>query len=346
MKYKIEGSVNSRVLRCVLGNNEVIAPALLRELLHIDRSPFLSIQDQGNMSQARDFRCDIFNMTPFLEWARHPHSVEEMRAVVFQIAHVMEVSIAKQLPLKNIALESECVYYNPWKACLQFVYLPVDGIVSNYEKIKDFFIQVIRSVTPKDAQASEIQTLALNELSLNDRFNPQVSTVALKTISSGFPAQSQQNEQNQNKQAKLTLSSSDRKTINLETLLQEKDKSNICEDGEKPTTDLGYKSVKVPTFWLIHKRTGEKVRIKGKRFVVGKSKKSSYQVKNTTTVSRSHAIFSCDESSCYIEDDNSLNGTFVNTEKLASGIKLKLHDGDSIRMSDEVFNLKETLEAR
>lgn len=346
MKYKIEGSVNSRVLRCALGNNEVIVPALLRELLYIDRSPFLSIQDQENMSYARDFRCDISEMTPFLEWARHPHSVEEMRAVVFQIAHVMDVAIAKQLPLKNIALELKCVYYNPWKACLQFVYLPVDGIVSNSVKIRDFFIQVIRSVTPKDAQASEIQTLALNGLSLNDRFNPQVSMVALKTISSGVPAPSQQDEQSQNKQAKTTLLSFGRKTIVLDPFSQEKGKSNACEDSETPTINLDNKPVKVSTFWLIHKRTGEKVRINGKRFVVGKSKKSSYQVKNTTTVSRSHAIFSCDESSCYIEDDNSLNGTFVNAEKLDSGIKLKLHDGDSIRMSDEVFNLKETLEAR
>ena len=95
------------------------------------------------------------------------------------------------------------------------------------------------------------------------------------------------------------------------------------------------------THWLTHEGSGERVRIQGKRFVVGKSKYSNYQVRNTTTVSRSHALFHCEEDGCWIEDDNSRNGTFVNGERLAPGVRKRLCDGDSVRMSDEMFTFGE-----
>ena len=83
------------------------------------------------------------------------------------------------------------------------------------------------------------------------------------------------------------------------------------------------------------------MRLHGKRFVVGKSKYSTYQVRNTTTVSRSHALFHCEEDACWVEDDNSRNGTFVNGERLAPNVRKRLEDGDAVRMSDEMFTFNE-----
>lgn len=71
--------------------------------------------------------------------------------------------------------------------------------------------------------------------------------------------------------------------------------------------------------------------------MVGKSKHSSFMVKGSTTVSRSHAIFVTDGATCTIEDDNSRNGTFVNNERIDPGFPVALVDGDTVRMSDENF---------
>lgn len=90
-------------------------------------------------------------------------------------------------------------------------------------------------------------------------------------------------------------------------------------------------------FVLTRRRTGESFEVSGRHYVVGKSKHSSYQVKGTTTVSRSHAWFCCDGGDCWMEDDQSLNGTFVNEEKLEPHLRVKLEDGCVVRMSDEEF---------
>ena len=90
-------------------------------------------------------------------------------------------------------------------------------------------------------------------------------------------------------------------------------------------------------FYLTRIATGERFEVRGRRFVVGKSKHSSFMVKGSTTVSRSHAIFVADGATCTIEDDNSRNGTFVNNERIDPGFPVALVDGDTVRMSDENF---------
>ena len=64
---------------------------------------------------------------------------------------------------------------------------------------------------------------------------------------------------------------------------------------------------------------------------------SSFQVRNTTTVSRSHAIFCVRDGVCTVMDDSSRNGTFVNGERLEPGVAMELEDGDTVRMSDVDF---------
>ena len=90
-------------------------------------------------------------------------------------------------------------------------------------------------------------------------------------------------------------------------------------------------------FFMTRLRTGETFEVRGRRFVVGKSKHSSFQVRDTTTVSRSHAIFSVQGDVCTITDDDSRNGTFVNGQRLEAGETMELEDGDTVRMSDVDF---------
>lgn len=88
---------------------------------------------------------------------------------------------------------------------------------------------------------------------------------------------------------------------------------------------------------LIRLKTNERIQIPEGRFVIGKSKYSDYRIAGNTTVSRLHAVFERTDEQCWVEDNKSLNGTFVNNAKLAPAARIQLNAGDVVRMSDEDF---------
>ena len=107
------------------------------------------------------------------------------------------------------------------------------------------------------------------------------------------------------------------------------------EDSEGQTTLLWSEPALV--FSLVRAKTKERIFIPEGRLVVGKSVHSDYRVAGNTTVSRLHAVFDRKDDACHVEDNKSLNGTFVNGAKLAPATRVKLSNGDVIRLSDEDF---------
>lgn len=88
-------------------------------------------------------------------------------------------------------------------------------------------------------------------------------------------------------------------------------------------------------FQIKLKKTGEAFDLEKEKTSVGKSKFSDIQIKDTQTVSRTHVILHLDGDKLFVEDNKSLNGTFVNNQRLLSGERREVFDGDVIRMSDE-----------
>lgn len=114
-------------------------------------------------------------------------------------------------------------------------------------------------------------------------------------------------------------------------------KSDDKKIVEKPFVDLKKESKQYKIIRLSNK---ENISIKGEKFVVGKSKHSNYQVNGNNTVSRSHAIFSIKkDGSLWIEDNSSKNGTCVDGIYIEAHDPYKLADGQTIRLSDEVFRV-------
>ena len=93
-------------------------------------------------------------------------------------------------------------------------------------------------------------------------------------------------------------------------------------------------------FYLTHRRTGKHVEVAGPSFVVGKSKYTDFQVPGTTTVSRRHALFHVVGDTCTIEDNSSLNGTFVDGTRLSPRERMALVGGERIRLADEEFTFE------
>ena len=75
-------------------------------------------------------------------------------------------------------------------------------------------------------------------------------------------------------------------------------------------------------------RAGETFPLDGDRIVVGRSPDCDVFL-DDVTVSRSHAVLSRDEDGFTIEDQASLNGTYVNRRRVE---KAKLEDGDEVQI--------------
>jgi len=75
-------------------------------------------------------------------------------------------------------------------------------------------------------------------------------------------------------------------------------------------------------------RTGETFPVTGERMTIGRSPDCGIFL-DDVTVSRNHAVVVDREGSFYVEDQGSLNGTFVNRKRVESA---RLEDGDEVQV--------------
>lgn len=101
---------------------------------------------------------------------------------------------------------------------------------------------------------------------------------------------------------------------------------------ERPRTEVKY-----PT--LTRRSTGVTVNIDRPVFRIGKERdRVDFCVTENRTVSRLHATIYTRDGSCFIEDNNSTNKTYINGTPLLPEREIKLKNGDVLRLSDEDFD--------
>lgn len=71
-------------------------------------------------------------------------------------------------------------------------------------------------------------------------------------------------------------------------------------------------------------------------FTIGRDKASDYRVA-TTQISRVHVRLFCRPDGLYIEDQNSTNGTYINTKRIPAMTEQKLEKGDVVGLANEEF---------
>ena len=90
--------------------------------------------------------------------------------------------------------------------------------------------------------------------------------------------------------------------------------------------------------WLLHR--GQRVAITRAPFALGKRSEDSapdYAIEGNNKVSRRHASILSDGGGYQLQVDGSLNGTFLNGQRLAPKQPQPLADGDEIRLFDEIL---------
>lgn len=89
--------------------------------------------------------------------------------------------------------------------------------------------------------------------------------------------------------------------------------------------------------YMTGRSRGKEYRIDNLPLVIGKMQESVDLCLNNKSVSRIHARITKEEERYFIEDLNSLNGTFVNGFRLNIAEKTELHSGDEVSIADVVF---------
>lgn len=97
-------------------------------------------------------------------------------------------------------------------------------------------------------------------------------------------------------------------------------------------------------FSLIRRKTGERISIPLDGLRVGRrSSLCDYTIEGNKTVSRLHAVFSVRDNHCFVTDQESLNGVYINGVRLAENKRAQLTLNDEIRLGNERFVLNENV---
>lgn len=117
---------------------------------------------------------------------------------------------------------------------------------------------------------------------------------------------------------------------------------SLREERKQGLPDLVKKEIphteqRYPT--LTRRSTGVTVNIDKPVFRIGKERsRVDFCVTENRTVSRLHATIYTRSGSCFIEDNNSTNKTYINGTPLIPEREIKLKSGDVLKLSNEEFD--------
>lgn len=115
--------------------------------------------------------------------------------------------------------------------------------------------------------------------------------------------------------------------------------TGVLNEGSSDTTVLGSNGGQsAGVAYLIRKKTGERVAVRGNSFRIGKERgKVDYCISDNTSISRCHAQIIRKGTDYYIVDMNSTNYTFVDGVKAVPNQETHLKNHAAVRMADEDF---------
>lgn len=122
--------------------------------------------------------------------------------------------------------------------------------------------------------------------------------------------------------------------------VEENDETILAESSYSDEDETVFASFEEPCLILERLKTGERIKVDGNEFMIGKQAENDYAIKDNPMISRKHVRIYQMGSEFWLEDLNSLNHTFVNNKMISEPVKLM--SGMKFRMSlDEEFEVVE-----
>jgi hypothetical protein len=96
--------------------------------------------------------------------------------------------------------------------------------------------------------------------------------------------------------------------------------------------------IRSPKQFFVRTKTGEQINIDKAEFKIGhKASEVDYAVTDNSAISRVHCVITKRNGVCFVRDNKSTNGTFVNGSELPLGKEQFLTNGASMILGDEEF---------
>lgn len=133
------------------------------------------------------------------------------------------------------------------------------------------------------------------------------------------------------------------KSRGIYTVLEGVDSSSDLDMEETPTGFLGEEDLLElnSIHYLYYKKADERVKITNEITIVGRSSiKSDYVIHGNGNISRGHFGIRCEEGVILVKDMGSVNGTYVNGNKIISGCWKHVEVGDIIRIAGEELTVE------
>lgn len=111
------------------------------------------------------------------------------------------------------------------------------------------------------------------------------------------------------------------------------------DDEEVPTGFMDVDEIESPVrFFLVQVSTGDRFEFGSPSKRVGRSSKTAeYVIRSNINISRPHAEIWLRNNKPFIKDLGSANGTYVEGNKLESGVNTELKKGSKVMLADEAF---------
>ena len=236
----------------------------------------------------------------------------------------MKECVAKEVPLYNIVIESEAIFVQDDK--LKLVLLPIEN-QKKFNCVKMFrsFIKLLKLPpditkrllsTIKTAQ-SEIDVIQLLE---EDELLKKADAVEQTEVSY---------VSDESETTFLSLDNEAQTTVLTESDTKHKscDETVLLDETEQSPSVKAY---------LVRNKTGERIPVTKPLFTIGKMGGSvDYAIYDNPSVSRQHASIVIEYGNCFIIDNNSTNGTYLEGAAIQPLYKTELENGALITVGDE-----------
>lgn len=283
--------------------------------------------------------------------------------IVLNLLNILEIADKCGFNMQNIVLDPNYIVAEPHKLDIHLFYLPLwynestnDGIINclrkissfanyssqyDYDRIDSFMSFVISKPAFSIYETKErIRTEAPELFAVPDR--SEFSRPASQSANSERKPKPLPPVQSKGDTHPFVLPKSAKTAVPLFSRPEPKSIPPLSAEKKQGLPELVKKEIprtapKYPT--LTRRSTGVSVNIDRPVFRIGKERdRVDFCITENRTVSRHHATIYCRDGSCFIEDNNSTNKTYINGTPLLPEREIKLKDGDVIKLSNEEFD--------
>ena len=313
---KKRDKINENMLQFVKGNND---------------KGFLSVNWEKTAGR-NVLRYNVSNMTALSEYIKQTMTQEKYFSILSQFKNILEFCMSSTVPYNNLLLNDlKNVFYDVEKQKLYVAYLPLLENSYKSANILKFLHKLDKNANITISNGAVMQKYAYF---LEEQMNAQkdkggfISPKSLHTILHDVLLVPENVQQPEPVAAPVNITA---EKVNIPPV--------SADDDDCDHTILVNRNRNMDCPAFLKDENNREIPITRLPFTVGRRPDNDLALMDKGTVSKVHAVITCEGGSFYIEDKGSANGTFINncTDNAKRISKEQLNSGDVIYLCDVPF---------